>query len=238
MHAVDLDVVDRWLDAGEQTVRSEMLKGGTVQKIAILTGSKQILDALKKDIRGPKFKATLGAAPQTIVKETVVAPNLDFMAAIDGEKLTEYLARVKEEATNRNLPDVVGFVQGIEFHLSQNDFASSAAPEPAPVTAPVSKKAKKYVVPTRNGNLKWAEAFSLMNSPAAPKYDAIMAAFWHGPVTDDELRDRLRDAGRGMVPGTVTAYRGDLARAGWVRWTGERRTGASGSSMKVWELAP
>lgn len=236
MRAVDLEVVDRWLEAGEQAVRTEMLRGGTVQKIAILTGSKQILETLKKDIHGPRFAASgVSNAPKTIVKEKVVAPNLDFMTAIDGEKLTEYLARVKEEATNRNLPDVVGFVQGIEFHLLRNDF--SGAPD---VVAPaVTKKPKKYIVPNRDGNMKVDEALNaIVSAKAADKYRAIVEALKPGAATDDELRARLRENGRGMVPGTVTAYRGDLARAGWVRHTGERRIGDSGSSMRVWELAP
>lgn len=225
VRAVDLEVVDRWLAAGEQEVRTEMLKGGSMQRIALLTGSKKILENLKHDIRGPRFAAAPAGSP----REVAAAPTLNFMKALDGEKLTEYLARVKEEAAQRSLPDVVGFVQAIEFRLRQGEFDG----------VPVVKKIKKYAVPNRDGNVKLDEALNLIASPkAADKYRAVVEALAEGPATDDELRSRLIENSHGMVPGTVTAYRGDLARAGWVRYTGQHRKGDSGSSMKVWELAP
>ncbi len=220
MKAVDLDVVNQWLDAGEQAVRHEMLKGGSVQRIAILTGSKQIITSLKNDIRGPRFSAT----PVPRAPEQQPAPNLTFMTMLDGEKLTEYLARVKDEASQRGLPDVVGFVQAMELHQSQGAF------DHAP---------KKYAVPTRTTGMTWGDALkAIVNANAAQKYNAVMEALEYGPFNDDQLRNQLRESGHGMVPGTVTAYRGDLARAGWVRYTGQHIKGESGSSMKVWEIAP
>lgn len=196
-----------------------------MERVALLTGSQKMLESLKHDIRGPKF-----AAPSVLVKEKAVSPSLDFMAALDGEKLTDHLARVKAVAVHRGLKDVVEFVMALESYLR----SGSLVLDPSP-TRP--KRPKKHTVPTRDGNMKLDEALNMIPSVQARlKYQAIAEALQQGPATDDELRKRLWDFT--IAPGTVTAYRGDLARAGWVRYTGEHRSGDSGSSMKVWELAP
>lgn len=223
MRAVDLEVVDRWLAVGEQQVRTELSRGGSMERVAILTGSKKILESLKQDIRGPKF-----AAPTTLVKEKSASPSLTFMAPLDGEKLTEHLARVKEEAAQRGLGDVVGFVLSLEYYLASGAFDQTPKP----------KRTKVYSVPRRTPDNDLASALnSIASAQARTKYQAIVEALKQGPATDDELRKRLRGV-IDVAPGTVTAYRGDLARAGWVRFAGQHQPGDSGSSMKVWELAP
>lgn len=55
-----------------------------------------------------------------------------------------------------------------------------------------------------------------------------------GPMTDDELRDTLRNLGYQWPHGSPSKRRCDAVALGLVVDTGRRRTTSAGSSAKVW----
>ena len=74
------------------------------------------------------------------------------------------------------------------------------------------------------------DAAKAISGRAATLRDKVFAAICAGPVTADEVAERLGE--------TVLAIRprlSELRKAGWIEPSGERRKNASGVSAHVWK---
>lgn len=99
----------------------------------------------------------------------------------------------------------------------------------------------KLKVRAQASGTSWEAAYEQTKGKSQILYQAIYRALTRrGPMTDDQIRVTVRPVtdAHGFAPESVTMRRGELVKAGWVRATGERRAGDSGSPMQVWEAVP
>lgn len=69
-------------------------------------------------------------------------------------------------------------------------------------------------------------------------YTAIYAVLERKAMTDEELLSLFQDRGKAVTPSGVRSRRSELAEAGWVRDSGERRDTKAGHPSIVWEAVP
>lgn len=79
---------------------------------------------------------------------------------------------------------------------------------------------------------------AVAQSPKQTKllYHAIQILLSRKPHTDDEMMDALTKAGVPFTPSGLRTRRKELATAGWVKDSGERRLSNAKQQSTVWEL--
>lgn len=84
----------------------------------------------------------------------------------------------------------------------------------------------------------WIAARMLAADTTRKTYDRIAVILSREALTDEELVYRISLADAFVSPSGVRSRRAELAEAGWVRDTGERRNTKAGRPAIVWEWVP
>jgi hypothetical protein len=146
---------------------------------------------------------------------------------IDIEKLKAYLD-TKTFLTPRSLLN----------KLNDAEFVSTLQPDRVPVkeiTVPTSQRVR-----TRSADTSWDAALSITNERGRRAFERIYGILdTLGPLTDSEISTAYATMYNDPIsPSGLRSRRAELAAAGWVRTTGDKRKNHRNRDEQVWEALP
>lgn len=162
---------------------------------------------------------------------------------IDGDRLLEWIST--QEASLRESQAVLELMEGpgyqrIEGALTMLKRIREQLPSMSEQPKPIREMSTptKHKLRRRDPMTSFSAALSQTPEKSQGLYMAIRAILERKPLTDEELVDLFQSRGKSVTPSGVRSRRAELAEAGWVRDSGEKRDTKTGHPSIVWEAVP
>lgn len=161
---------------------------------------------------------------------------------IDGDRLLAWLDD-QEAALRSTLEDLESTsvaAQRVEGGLTILRRVCANLPSMTSGRKPVAEShtPTKAKVRRRDPSTSLQAALSQTPDKTRMLYTTIYAVLERKAMTDEELLSLFQSNGKAVTPSGVRSRRSELAEAGWVRDSGERRDTKAGHPSIVWEAVP
>lgn len=162
---------------------------------------------------------------------------------IDGERLLEWINT--QEASLRESKETLESLEGPGYQRIEGALTIlKKIREQLPSMSERPKPIREMKVPTahkvrrRDPSTSLQAALSQTPDKSRMLYSTIYSVLERQAMTDEELLAIFHKARKVVTPSGVRSRRAELAEAGWLRDSGERRDTQAGHPAIVWEAVP